>query len=116
MQNYIGYDLHRLRPDGTSDGSVAPCHLIRRAMGINEGKLPLDRGCDPMVVGDTYVYVISREARKRETLSNRPHRMFAICNHCKRHIPTGRFGQHLKIHYDEIHYSHVGTTYEKKHP
>jgi hypothetical protein len=95
----IGKDLNTFydgRPCGT-----AQCHHIREAMGLNPGKLPLGY-VNAQIVGDTKVYVLSREtAEAKSPRSHRPHRMFAICNHCQAHIPTGRFGQHLKIHKGE---------------
>lgn len=93
----IGNDLKTYLDDGRSRGP-AQCHHLREAMGLNRGKLP--EGFIPaQAVGDTWVYVLARkDAEEKYPNSTRPHRMYAICNHCGEHFPTGRFGQHLKVH------------------
>jgi hypothetical protein len=92
----IGSDLREYR-DGELR-SVVSCTWLRLAMGISEGKLPVTSVAEK-TIGDTLVYVNSRDhAENLAPKSSRPHRMMAVCNHCQKHIPTGRFGQHLSVH------------------
>jgi len=92
----IGDDLREVRGNGTL-GTVVAHHHLRAALGIS-GKLT-DRGTSAALIGGTTVFILSREAAKSlNPKSRRPHRMMAVCNHCGRNIPTGRFGHHLKIH------------------
>lgn len=79
-------------------GSVVSCQTLRKAMGLSEGKLP-EGSVEGKRIAGTLVYVIGRaQAEALKPRSHRPHRMYAICNHCGDHIPTGKFGQHLKVH------------------
>ena len=99
MAYVIGPDLRRVEDWGL--GPVVSCQLLRKAMGLYEDKLPAN-AVPTYIIGDTAVYVLGREtAEQLKPRSTRPHRMHAICNHCKRHVPTGRFGQHLKVHDEE---------------
>jgi hypothetical protein len=97
VNDKISTDLRFMWDDGTL-GPVAQSWHIRKAMGLNPGRLP-EEAVESRYVGDTRVYVLSREAAELEhPNSNKPHRMMAVCNHCGDHVPTGRFGQHLKTH------------------
>ena len=95
----IGPDLREVKEWGL--GPVVSCQALRAAMDLKEGKLPITP-VHYKVVGDTTVYVFGqKQAELLKPNSNRPHRMYAICNHCHKHVPTGRFGQHLKVHDEE---------------
>jgi len=91
----IGKDL-RLCFEGDQDNrhrGIAQEHHIKQAMGLPK-KLPVT-AVPKKLLGDTWVYVISREEAKS---TGRFHRTYAICNHCGGHIPVGRFGQHLGLY------------------
>jgi hypothetical protein len=87
-----------VREDG-SLGQVIHCHHLRRAYHLGSvGKLPTWGDTYKDIAGTT-VYLLSRDqARWNKPKSRHPHRMMVICNHCKKHVPAGRFGQHLHIH------------------
>jgi hypothetical protein len=71
---------------------------LRRELGLNPGKLPV--GAKPgKLVGDTFVYLLSRNTAKVLNPGvTRPHRLIAICNECRQHVPAGKFQQHRKVH------------------
>lgn len=95
----IGPNLRRVEEWGL--GPVVSCETLRKAMGLKEGKLP-EEAVEPKNIADTVVFVMSRrQAELKYPSSTRPHRMYAVCNYCGRDIPTGRFGQHLKVHDEE---------------
>lgn len=71
---------------------------LRILLGLNPTKLP-ETGQGPKLLGDTYVWVLSRyHAKELKPGIERPHRVIAQCRHCQKPIPAGKLYQHIKIH------------------
>jgi len=73
-------------------GRTLHSHKMMPLLGLKPGgHLPVE-GMGTRDINGVMVYVLAKFR------SGRHHRIIAICPACKKHVPFGRMGQHVKVH------------------
>lgn len=76
-------------------GWQLPIYRIKEALGFKEWP---DAGIGTTVFGNVVIYVTPRGPTRGRGRAGMKHRAFVVCPHCPKHVPVGRYAQHLKVH------------------